>query len=202
MTLISRILLMTTLGLSTVAMAQQHEIGLTLGRLVSQDRGASPTKLNLGSGVALQANYGYKLFGTPMVSLYAEAHLLASPLRDVSSLNLSLTRDVASLYITPGLRLKLLPKAKLSPYVAAGAGYALYEQSTNVLGTGLNPAARFIHRGAVVFGGGVDYPMWHFIALRAEVRDFYTGSPAFNTRTITGGQHNVVAGGGFVIRLP
>ena len=31
-------------------------------------------------------------------------------------------------------------------------------------------------------------------------RDFYTGSPSVNL-TLSGGQHNVVAGGGFVLRF-
>lgn len=35
----------------------KHEIGLTLGRLLSQDRASGTTKFTLGSGTALQANY-------------------------------------------------------------------------------------------------------------------------------------------------
>ena len=35
---------------------------------------------------------------------------------------------------------------------------------------------------------------------RGEIRDFYTESPAHNLPGITGGQHNVVAGGGFVLK--
>ena len=41
---------------------------------------------------------------------------------------------------------------------------------------------------------------WKFIGLRAEIRDFYTGSPAYNS-AIRGGQHNVVAGGGIVLKF-
>jgi hypothetical protein len=40
------------------------------------------------------------------------------------------------------------------------------------------------------------------LTLRAEIRDFYGGSPAYNTRAISGGQHKVVAGGGLVLRFP
>ncbi len=70
-----------------------------------------------------------------------------------------------------------------------------------VFGKVLNPAPRFLHRGALDFGGGADVRFWRFIALRGEIRDFFTGSPAYNALSITGGQHNVVAGGGFVLRF-
>ena len=183
-------------------LAQQHELGLTLGGLLSQDRGATPAQaLTLGSGIALQANYAYRLLRTRKAALYGEVHFLANPLRNVSSVNRGLTRDVATLYVTPGIRVKLFPRGRVSPYLAVGGGYALYEQSTDLLGGGPNPAPRFLNRGAFDFGGGADVHFWRFLALRAEVRDFYTGSPAYNTRSITAGQHNVVAGGGIVLRF-
>jgi len=183
-------------------LAQRHELGLTLGGLLSQDRGSAQSEsLTLGGGIALQANYGYALLRTRKTALYGEVHFLANPLRDVSSANRGATRDLATLYVTPGIRLKLFPNGRVSPYLAVGGGYALYEQSTELLRGGPNPAPRFLNRGAVDFGGGADVRFWRFIALRAEIRDFYTGSPAYNTRSITGGQHNVVAGGGIVLRF-
>ena len=50
------------------------------------------------------------------------------------------------------------------------------------------------------FGGGVGTRLWRWIGLRFEIRDFYTGSPAYNLPNLGGGQHNVVAGGGFVLK--
>ncbi len=193
--------LIGALALIGQEMPPKHELGLTLGRLEKGSRGAAPTNLELRSGTALQANYGYRLMGGEKASLYGEVHMLASPLRDVSSTNLTLTRDVASLFVTPGLRLKFAPLARVAPYVAIGGGYALYEQSTSRIDGQPNSAPRSIHRGAISVGGGVDVRFWRFISFRAEIRDFYTGSPAFNSAAITGGQHNVVAGGGFVLRF-
>ena len=45
-----------------------------------------------------------------------------------------------------------------------------------------------------------DVHVWRFVALRGEARDFYTGSPNYNIASISGGQHNIVATGAFVIR--
>src|SRR6266446_3405085 len=104
---------------SQVALAQKHEVGLTLGGLFSQDRGTVPNALRLSSGVALQANYGYRFIGG-RTTLYGEVHFLANPQRVVGSGNSAATRDVATLYVTPGLRVKFAADAAISPYVAIG----------------------------------------------------------------------------------
>ena len=50
-----------------------------------------------------------------------------------------------------------------------------------------------------MFGGAVDVPVWRWLGVRLEARDFYTGNPSFNAIVNSGGQHNVVLGGGFVL---
>ena len=141
-------------------------------------------------------------YGRPITSrCNGEVHFLANPLWDVASVDQSLTRDVATVFVTPGIRLKFFPKANVSPYVAVGGGYAAFEQSTNQLNRRPNPASRLVNRGAFDFGGGVDVKFWRFVGLRGEVRDFYTGSPEYNSTSLRAGQHNVVAGGGIVLRF-
>ena len=179
----------------------RHEIGLTLGGLLTNTRSGGPIHLDLGSGVTLQANYGYRVLGGEKVALYGEVHLLASPLRDVRSSDLTLTRDVATLFVTPGIRVKVLPNRRIAPYFAVGGGWADYEQSTTTLDGRPNPAPRTVNHGVFDYGGGVDFKFWRFVGLRAEVRDFYAGGPSYNTSSIRGGQHNVVAGGGLVLRF-
>jgi hypothetical protein len=51
------------------------------------------------------------------------------------------------------------------------------------------------------FGGGVDVAVWRWLGLRGEIRDYYSASPTYNLASIRGGQHNVVAGGGIVLRF-
>ncbi len=132
--------------------------------------------------------------------LYGEINFLASPTREVSSSIRTATHDFASLYLTPGIRLKFLPTSRISPYTVAGGGYADYEQSTTRIDGQANTVPRQLARGVFDFGAGVDVRIWRFVALRGEARDFFTGSPAYNIRAISGGQHNVVATGGFVLR--
>ena len=109
-------------------------------------------------------------------------------------------RDVASLYVTPGIRVKFFSSSRISPYLASGWGLGLYEQSTTQLDGRSNAASRELVHGAFDFGGGVDVHVWRFLALRGEARDFYTGTPGYNVSTIAGGQHNVVIGAAFVLR--
>lgn len=170
-------------------------MGLTLGGVVGATRGG----LDLGSGLALGANYGCRLIQGERASLYGEVQLVSSPLRDVVTSNGAVTRDFATLYVTPGIRVKFAPDAPFAPCLAVGGGYALYEQSTARIDGQPNNAPRLFHRGAFTFGGGVDVRFWHRLGFRGEIRDFYTGSPAFNL-PLGGGQHNVIASGGIVLK--
>jgi hypothetical protein len=181
------------LCLCAPAFSQNNEVGLTLGGLLSRDRGT----LEIGGGTSWQANYGRRIYNGESCALFAEVHFLANPLREIASSDSRATRDVATLFVTPGLRLKLLTGRRVHPYVAAGGGYALYENSTTTLGGAPNPAPRFDHTGAFMFGGGVDMPVWRWFGVRLEVRDFYTRNPVFNIPVSGGRQHNIVAGGGF-----
>lgn len=193
------ILMISLLMTSTATLAQQHKLGLTLGRIGGPTRSSPAGDLQLDSGVALQANYGYRMLQGGTFALFGEVHFLANGQRKIASSNVAATRDVATAYVTPGVRVEFRRMGRFVPYAAVGAGYALYEQSFSRIDGASNQAPRFTHRGAFMFGGGVDTPLWRWVGLRAEVRDFYTGNPSFNTAVTSGGQHNVVAGGGFVL---
>jgi len=76
-----------------------------LGGLPSLSRSGAPS-LNAGPGTGLQVNYGRRFLDGNKLALYGEINFLASPLREVSSSVTSATQNFASLYVTPGLRLK------------------------------------------------------------------------------------------------
>ncbi len=177
----------------------KHELAFGLGGMPALTRSDTP-KLDLGSGVAFQANYARRILGRQKFALYGEVHFLASPQREILSDVTSATRDVASLYVTPGVRVKLMPTSRFSPYFAIGGGYGEYEQSKTLLNGEPNPTPRELSRGVFDFGAGVDVRVWRWLALRGEARDFYSGGPGYNISEISGGQHNVVAGGALVLR--
>jgi opacity protein-like surface antigen len=179
--------------------AHKNELDFGLGGIPALSRSNTPN-LDAGSGVAFQVNYGRLLLSGHNLALYGEVNFLASPLRDVSSSVPTATHDFASLYLTPGIRVKFRPVSRISPYAVVGGGYADYEQSTTRIDGQPNPVSRQLARGVFDFGAGVDVRVWRFITLRGEARDFYTGSPAYKVAEISGGQHNVVATGGFVLQ--
>lgn len=144
-------------------------------------------------------NYGRRFLNHHKLALYGEINFLASPLRDVSSSVPTATHDFASLYLAPGIRVKFLPTSRISPYALVGGGYSDYEQSTTRIDGQPNSVSRELARGVFDFGAGVGVHVWRFLALRGEERDFYSGSPAYNIATISGGQHNIVATGALVL---
>src|SRR5258707_11222538 len=129
----------------------KNELAFGLNGLPSLSRSDAPS-LNAGSGVGLQVNYGRRFLDRNRFALYGEINFLASPIREVSSSVTSATQNFASLYVTPGVRLKVLPKARISPYFAIGGGYGDYQQSTTEINGRPKPALRQLARGGFDFG--------------------------------------------------
>jgi hypothetical protein len=76
----------------------------------------------------------------------------------------------------------------------------LYQQSAK-FSNGQNDTDKFLNRGVFDYGGGLDFRLFRFIGLRAEVRDFLSGNPGLNVALNSSTQHNVVASGGVVLRF-
>jgi len=190
------------LAFPQLTLGQKSELGLTLGRIGGPDRSAGSTPIEIGGGTALQADYARTFWSKPAdskpgVALQLEVHLLANPHRDVDSTNRTVTEHFATLYITPGIRVKFAPARRTSTWLSVGGGYALYEHSAKSLNGQPNPAPTHLHRGALQLGSGVDVKVWKWLGFRGELRSFYTGNPAFNIRP-DGGQLNLVPGGGLL----
>jgi hypothetical protein len=185
------------------ALAQSNDITLSLGGTLSQSRGfRSPTAgtAQTSADISLGANYGHRFLGAGAAALYGEIEFVALPNRGLTAATATVPQNYASLYVAPGVRLKVLPSARLSPWVAVGGGYALYEQSAK-LSNGQNTTNKFLSRGVFDFGGGLDYKLFRFLGLRGEVRDFLSGNPNLNVALSSSTQHNVVASGGITVRF-
>jgi hypothetical protein len=189
--------------LPVLALAQSNDITLSLGGIAAQSRTLrSPAagSTQISADVSLGANYGHRLLHTEFAAIYGEIQFVALPNRSLTAPTTTVPQNYASLYVTPGLRLKVLPTARLSPWVALGGGYALYEQSAK-LSNGQNTANKFLNRGVFDYGGGLDYRLFRFFGLRGEVRDFVSGNPNLNVALSSSTQHNIVASGGISVRF-
>ena len=185
------------------ALAQKYEVAVSLGGMTTPDRDfrlPGPGSLRIGAGLTYQGNYAQRLVNARLAALYLEVPLAATPSTKIKSSNVLSPRDYASLFITPGLKLKLLPGAPYSPYMFAGLGYARFSESDARIGGAAN-TTRGTNRAAFDFGGGVDVKVLPYLSLRGEVRDFVSGNPQFNLDVIGNRQHNVLLSGGVVLRF-
>lgn len=173
---------------------------LSLGGVFSQSRSFQTGTAQISSDFDLEANYGYRFLLANVAALYGELEFVALPNRSVTTAAAIVPKNYASLYVAPGLRLKFAPAARISPWVAIGGGYALYQQSAQ-FSNGQNTANRFLNRGVFDFGGGVDYTLLRFLGLRAEVRDLVSGNPNLNVALSSSTQHNLISSGGIIVRF-
>lgn len=182
------IVLITVSG--AVAQAQKNDLGVTFGGYFTADN-----PLSAGTAFAIEGSYARQIFAVPALQFSVELPVTASFNSFVpSSLIPVIGNSYTALFITPGVRARLAPSFFLSPYFAVGAGLAHFNNSLTGGGSSSNNSF------AADFGGGLDLKVFPHVSLRAEVRDFYTGSPGLNPLFVER-QNNLVVSGGVGIRF-
>lgn len=198
----SGLLLLVTAIIPAPAHGQNRELTFSLGGIPGQTRNfqGSAGTAQISADRSFGINYGHRLLDAKIAALYGEIEFVALPNRDVTAATATVPQSYASLYLAPGLRLKFFPSSRLSPWVAIGGGYSLYQQSAK-FSDGQNDTNKFLNHGVFDYGGGLDFRLLRFIGLRAEVRDFLSGNPDLNVKLNSSAQHNVVASGGLILRF-
>ena len=203
------LLLVFSASLISFAQEKDNEVGLLLGGQFTPSQSIEASapvpdrNIDIGSGIAFQATYARRLTGTERAALYFEVPFIAAPRQELKSGTGALPDHYASLYITPGLRVKLRPNETVAPWFSVGCGYARFSEGEALLNGAANPGVTGTNKGAIQFGGGVDFrtpvKILFPIGLRLEFRDFFSGKPNYNLNTGEGFQHNLVASGGFTV---
>jgi hypothetical protein len=190
--------LLVSFGALLPVWGQKNEVGLLLGRSVVP---TSTTNLNINSGLAYQATYAHRFIDNG-IGFGFEVPFVALPSQSVQSNSIFVPRNYAALFLTPGFRVTFVPHAAIAPWASVGGGYARFAESTTLVTGAPNTSTKGTNKGALQFGGGVDFrtPI-KFIALRAEIRDFFSGEPRLNFPRSQSGQHNIITSGGFVLRF-
>ncbi len=203
---IARLLLLV--ALAGPAVAQNNELAVTAGGYIPVDPSSG---VSLGRALALQGNFAHKIAGVPLVSAYLEIPVIGGFKTSVAGQivtipenpSISFVRNYTSLFVTPGLKLKIAPSFPISPYVVAGVGWARFKGSSTLAGGTTNPNET-ANKFAFGFGGGLDMKAAPFISFRAEVRDLYTGLPPLTNISLSSlgsRQHNIVPSLGIVLRF-
>jgi opacity protein-like surface antigen len=188
------LLVLVSLGLVGSACAQKNDVALTGGGYFEVT-----DPLNLGAAWALEGSYARRLAGVSMLSLSAELPIAGSFSSSIPTLSgFNIATSYNSLFITPGVRLRLAPSFFLSPYVAAGIGYGRFNKT---LITGTNTS-----NGTLAFdiGGGLDMKILPHISLRGEIRDFNSGGldlPSILSTVATGRQNNLFVTAGISVKF-
>jgi hypothetical protein len=187
---------------------ERREFAVTFGEISGGNPNAStplaPAALSLNAGIAIEANFAQKIRDVPWGAIYWEVDGVGAPLRYVAGTPGAASHEMHSVYAMPGLKMQFTPKEPLSPWIAAGGGYAFYDASGTAIqggptGGGASSSGGTKNTYAVDFGGGIDYAMGKRYVLRGTVRGIYTGNPNFGVPT-SGGLWNFVISGGIVWR--
>jgi hypothetical protein len=205
-------ILMAMLCASPFAVAQKADVALVAGESFVNDFKVSftgtPTvtdTIKNSNHIFWEGAFAVRLANARLISLHLEVPVVGIPanghsLTTVPTINFSqkITVNTSAVFVTPALRLKILPSAPISPWASIGGGWARFSSE-------LAPTA---NKGALEVGGGLDFKTGlPLLGFRAEVRDFVTGNPDFgfvNVLSQTNGvlhRHNVMVGGGIVLRL-
>jgi hypothetical protein len=176
--------------LAVSAKAQSNDVGVTAGGYF-----ALGNPLNLGVAWALEGTYAHRIASVPLASLSVELPVAGSFTSSIPTISgTTLARSYTSLFITPGIRLRLAPSFPVTAYLAVGVGLARFNRHLNGGATSASTTAAFD------IGGGLDIKLAPFISMRGELRDFNSGGLGLQT-LVAGRQNNLFATAGLAFRF-
>lgn len=192
--------------LAVSSFAQKHEVGITAGAMkpTLDTRFEFPAlnDLRVDNGFAFQINYAYRLIDAKVAALYVDAPLAVTPKSKFNTADAFFLDSYSTIFFTPGLKVKLLPNSRISPYAVAGIGVArLSPSDERINGLPRETSADVKTDDAYSYGAGVDIRVNKFIGIRGDVRNFNTGTPQFSVNLFEKRQHNIFVTGGLVLRF-
>jgi len=185
-------------------LAQKHEVAFTSGGLKIGEKGFDlpvPGRLKFGTGFTYEINYARRFFDGKIAALYVEFPLAGTPRTKVDATNALAPRSYSSIFFTPGIKLKLLPGAKYSPFAMMGVGVSRFNNSSTLTNGQANPNQESGTNGVFDFGGGIDVHVFSILSIRGEVRDYYSELPPLNINALRDRQHNALISAGFTLRF-
>ena len=95
-----------------------QELTFSLGGTPGQTRSfqGSAGTAQVSADRSFGINYGHRFLEAKIAALYGEVEFVAIPNRALTAASATVPQNYASLYLTPGLRLKFFPGSRLSPW--------------------------------------------------------------------------------------
>jgi opacity protein-like surface antigen len=197
------VLAVTLLAAESV-LAQKHEVALTSGVLKVGERGfdlPQPGFLHFSTGFTYEFGYARRLLNARIAALYFEVPFAGTPQTTIKTTNALTPGSYSSIFFTPGIKVKLLPGGKYSPFATMGVGLVHFREGDTTVSN--QPAANRSSKtdSVFAFGFGLDVKVRSILSVRGEVRDFYSDLPPLNVRALSDRQHNALISGGIVLRF-
>jgi hypothetical protein len=195
---------MTVLVILAPTYAQKHEIAFVSGVLRTgehQFEFPSPGFVRTGTDFTYQVSYAHRFFDGKIAALYFEFPLAVTPKKEFRTTNVVFPKSYSSIFFTPGIKLKLVPGFRYSPYVVGGAGLARLSPSDQRIDGQPTSEDEPKTKGAYAIGGGIDVKIFPYLSLRGEVRDYYSATPEFSVNLFKDRQHNFMYSAGLVLRF-
>jgi hypothetical protein len=200
----SFLFIVTILMVSHNAMAQRQEVGVMIGYDFTQSLSLPapfPSSAEVTNEKTFQFLYGRRMVDGKVASFHGEVLFVLVQDAEIRLTNPLLPNSYSSMFLTPGIKFKLLPGFLATPYVAGGAGIARFNQSDILISGAPNTTRRSSYRFAMNYGAGLEFNFFPFLSFRAEVRDFVTGNPDINFPLTSGNQHNLIPAVGVALRF-
>jgi hypothetical protein len=202
------VLVSTALAQDTMSSTPVNQLSITGGRtfvstqtIQNPPAGDPNPKIHFGNPASVAFNYGRLLKTRSIFGLYAELPVAMFFRMDLNTGENLIPKDIGALFVTPSARLNIFSGDSVSPWVSVGGGYGRFREAPVLNFYGANPGPTGTNTGVVQFGAGLDVWVWHRFGARAEVRDFYSGTPALNVDTGRSRQHNYYVGTGVAYRF-
>jgi opacity protein-like surface antigen len=197
-------ILIAVLLIGQSVFAQKHEVAFTSGGLKIGERGfdlPQPGFLRFGTGFTYEISYARRFFDARLAALYFEIPLAGTPRTKVKTTNALSPNSYSSIFFTPGLKLKLLPGNKYSPFATMGVGLAHFREGDSTVANQPNLDRNTETDAVFAFGFGLDVRVVSRLSIRGEVRDFYSELPPLSVRALSDRQHNALISAGVVLRF-
>src|ERR1044071_9020708 len=153
---------------ASASLAQKHELAFTSGGLKIGERGfdlPSPGRLKFGTGFTYEINYARRFFDGKIAALYIEFPFAGTPRTKVDSTNVLSPRSYSSIFFAPGVKLKLLPGGKYSPYALMGVGVARFNESSTRINDQPNTGQSSKVHNVFDFGAGLDVHVFSILSI-------------------------------------
>jgi hypothetical protein len=195
--------MVSILSASSEAQDEKNEITGIIGRTIISDQGihgpnapALNPFVRSGKGVTFEINYARVLLFNPIFSVSGEVPAVFNLDEDLGSGGDLVPKDYKQIFVTPAARLNLFPATAVSPWVSFGGGFGHFSENKNLNYFGANPGSSSTS-GVIQGGLGLDVRAWRRFSIRAQVRDFWSGTPNLPLAdTGKTRQHNYFVGGG------